>query len=288
MIEKRTIQKKISISGKGIHSGESVTLTLKPSSLGRIIFRRIDLANLEIEVDPKTVEARNCSSLVFASGRIQTIEHLLAVLHILGLDSLEIELDKGELPIMDGSAAPLAAAILGAGTRSLPESKKVIKILKPYVIQEDKASLSFGPDPDFRITYVIDFPHPLIGRQEISIAPTRQSFLDEIAPARTFGFYKDVAELYRRGLALGGSLENAVVLDEEKVISGPLRYSDEFVRHKVLDLIGDLALIGRPLLGHFRADRAGHGLHLKVVHFLLDHPDFWAFEEAAAPRHLGA
>ena len=269
MIEKRTLEKAVCLSGVGIHSGKEVTLTLKPSSRGKILFRRLDLGGLEIEADPKKVEVKNCMSLVSGACVVQTIEHLMAVLHILGIDSLEIELDGPEIPVMDGSAAPLAQAILSAGLKPLPEKRKIVKILKAHTLRENQASLSFSPDVDFRITYLIDFSHPLIQKQEMSLALTQKAFLDEIAPARTFGFLKDVPELRRQGLALGGSVENAVVLDDEKVISGPLRYPDEFVRHKILDLIGDLALFGHPLLGHFQADRAGHSLHLKAVHFLL-------------------
>ncbi len=286
MIEKRTLKNKASLSGVGIHSGKKVTMTLKPSSRGEILFRRLDLGGAEIAVDPRKAEVGNCLTLVSKSGLVQTIEHLMAVLYIFGIDSLEIELNGPEIPIMDGSAAPLAEAILREGISPLPAKRKAVKILRAHTLTENKASLSFSPDQDFRVTYSIDFPHPLIRRQEYSLALTQKAFLAEIAPARTFGFLKDVPELHRRGLAQGGTFENAVVLDDEKVISGPLRYPDEFVRHKVLDLIGDLALLGHPLLGHFTADRAGHSLHLKAVHFLLENPDFWTFEETAYPRHL--
>jgi UDP-3-O-[3-hydroxymyristoyl] N-acetylglucosamine deacetylase len=154
------------------------------------------------------------------------------------------------------------------------------------MIEEGGASLSVTPDDDFRITYRIEFPHPAVGAQSISLALTRRLFLEEIAPARTFGFLKDLPELRRRGLALGGSLANVLVLDDEKVVNGPLRFPDEFVRHKVLDLIGDLALFGCPLLGHFTADRAGHALHVRAVRLLLDPPGSWAPEPAAAPGYL--
>jgi UDP-3-O-[3-hydroxymyristoyl] N-acetylglucosamine deacetylase len=286
MIEKRTLKKEVSFAGVGIHSGKKTTLTLKPSSIGKILFRRLDLDSMEIEVDPQKVEIRNCVTLVSGEGVVQTIEHLMAVLYIFGLDSLEIELDGPEIPVMDGSAAPFAQAIFEAGFDLLPEKKKSVKILKSHTLQGKLATLSFSPDSDFRISYSINFPHPLIRRQDLDLVLTQEAFLVEIAPARTFGFLRDVPELQRRGLARGGTLENAIVLDDEKVISGPLRRPDEFVRHKILDLIGDLALIGYPLLGHFRADRAGHSLHLKAVRFLLQNPDFWAFEETAFPRHL--
>lgn len=286
MIEKRTIQKEVFLSGVGIHSGRQVSLTLRPSACGRIVFRRLDLGGREVEVDPLRVESENSSSLVSEDCAIQTVEHLLAVLYVLGIDSLEIDLDGGEIPIMDGSALPLARAILESGLSRLPGRRKAVRILKPYTLQEGQASLSFSPDQDFRLTYVIDFSHPAIGRQAFSFAATREAFLAEIAPARTFGFLKDVPELWKKGLAKGGTLENTVVLDDEKVINGPLRFPDEFVRHKILDLIGDLALWGHPLLGHFQAWRAGHSLHLETVRFLLRNPDYWTFEESAAPRFL--
>jgi len=286
MLQKRTIKRPVSLSGIGLHSGEPVSLNIMPSSEGKVFFRRKDLGGLKVEVDPRKIEALNCSCLVFESGRIQTLEHLLAVLYVLGLTSVELELQGGEIPILDGSAAPLMEAILQAGLEPVPQRVEAVRILKSHTIKEKGASLSFFPDSDFRVSYAIDFPHPLIGRQEISVSLTRSLFREEIAPARTFGFLKDAAELRKRGLALGGSLENAVVLDEERVISGSLRFKDEFVRHKVLDLLGDLALFGHPLFGHFRAERAGHLIHNRAVIFLLDHPDFWAYEEDISPRFL--
>jgi UDP-3-O-[3-hydroxymyristoyl] N-acetylglucosamine deacetylase len=210
----------------------------------------------------------------------------MAALYVLGVDSLDIEIRGGEIPVLDGSAAPLARAIVEAGVVPIRQEKRIVRLLKPHSLEEKEARVSFSPASDLKLSYAIDFPHPLIGRQEISFDLTREAFLREIAPARTFGFLKDVAALQKRGLALGGMLDNAVVLDEAGVISGPLRFRDEFVRHKVLDLIGDLALFGYPLLGHFRAERAGHRLHLLTVLFLLENPDFWAFEEKAVPRFL--
>ncbi|MGB7297582.1 MAG: UDP-3-O-acyl-N-acetylglucosamine deacetylase [Candidatus Aminicenantales bacterium] len=286
MFNKQTIGREVSFSGVGIHSGEQVRMTLKPSHSGKILFRRLDLGGLEIEPDPRRIDALNCSCLVFESGRVQTLEHLMAVLYVLGLDSLDIEIQGSEIPILDGSAAPLARAILEAGVVPVEQKRQVVRVLKPHTLEEDGARLSFSPAADFKISCAIDFSHPLIGRQEMSFDLTREVFLREIAPARTFGFLKDVAELKKRGLALGGTLENAVVLDESGTISGPLRFRDEFVRHKVLDLIGDLALCGHPLLGCFQAERAGHHLHLRAVLFLLDNPDFWAFEETKIPRFL--
>jgi UDP-3-O-[3-hydroxymyristoyl] N-acetylglucosamine deacetylase len=288
MFPNRTIKRPVSFSGVGIHTGEQVRFTIKPSSRGKILFRRMDLGGREVEIDPRRTESRNCTCLLFDSGRIQTLEHLLAALHILGLFSAEIELEGEEIPILDGSAAPLTEAILEAGLQPIPQTLKAVRILKSQTLEEKGARISFSPDPDFRISYAIDFSHPLIGRQELSLVLTRTLFREEIAPARTFGFLKDAAELRKRGLALGGSLDNVVVLDDERVISGELRFRDEFVRHKVLDLLGDLALFGHPFFGHFQAERAGHRLHHQAVLFLLDHPDFWTYEEEAVPPFLQA
>lgn len=276
-MEKSTIQKEILLSGKGIHSGKHVDLRLKPSSAGEIIFRRTDLKDLEFHLDPKKIEAKNCSSLVTERGKIKTLEHLLAVLYIFGIDSLIVEINGDEIPIMDGSASPFAQAILEVGLQSLPEKKKSIKILKPFILQEKDASISFYPDSYFRITYSIEYDHPLIQKQESSFLMNLENFLAEIAPARTFGFLKDVPYLRAQGLALGGAFENAVVLDENNVLNGPLRFPDEFVRHKILDLIGDLSVVGSPLIGHFKAHKAGHCLHLEAVHFILDNPEYWNY-----------
>ena len=277
MIEKSTIQKEIHFSGVGVHSGKKVDLLLRPSSSGEIIFRRTDLDNLELALDPKKIETKSSTYLVSEECKIQTLEHLLAVLYMLGIDSLIIEINGDEIPIMDGSASPFVQAILSAGIMSLPERKKSIKIIKPSSLEEKDAAFSFSPDSGFKITYSIEYDHPAIQRQELSLSLNLENFIKEVAPARTFGFLKDVPALRAQGLAAGGSLDNAVVLDEKSVISGPLRYPDEFVRHKILDLIGDLSLIGSPLTGHFKAHKAGHSLHLKAIHFLLDNPEFWTY-----------
>jgi UDP-3-O-[3-hydroxymyristoyl] N-acetylglucosamine deacetylase len=277
MKEKSTIQKEVNFSGVGVHSGKKVDLLLRPSSSGEIIFRRTDLDNLELAVDPKKIETKSSTYLVSEECKIQTLEHLLAVLYMVGIDSLIIEITGDEIPIMDGSASPFAQAILSAGIMSLPERKKSIKIIKPSSLEEKDAAFSFSPGSGFKITYSIEYDHPAIQRQELSLSLNLENFIKEIAPARTFGFLKDVPALRAQGLVAGGSLDNAVVLDEKSVISGPLRYPDEFVRHKILDLIGDLSLMGSPLTGHFKAHKAGHSLHLKAIHFLLDNPEFWTY-----------
>lgn len=285
-MEKSTIQKEIFLSGKGIHSGKEIDLCLKPSSKGEIIFCRTDLDNLEVVLDPKKVETKNSTFLASKGCKIQTLEHLLGTLYIFGLDSIIIELNGEEIPIMDGSASPFVQAILKAGIKLLPQRKKSLKIIKPFIIQEKDASIAFYPYSDFRITYFIDFNHPSIQKQELSLSVNVKNFVTKIAPARTFGFLKDVPALRAKGLALGGSFENAVILDEKGVISGPLRFPNEFVRHKILDLVGDLSLLGSPLIGHFKAHKAGHRLHMKAIHFLLDSPEFWAYEEEKIPAPI--
>lgn len=286
MINKRTIAKEIGISGVGIHSGEKVNLLLKPSYSGQIIFRRKDKQDLVFELDVRSVRAKNSTFLVKGDYTILTVEHLLATLYVLGVDSLDIELEGGEIPILDGSASPFVEMILSAGIKDISLSKKSIRILKTFTLEDKDSSVYFSPGEDFIVSYAIEYPHPLIKKQELALSLSLKNFIEGIAPARTFGFLKDVPYLFRQGLALGGSLENAIVLDDEGVVNGPLRFSDEFVRHKILDFIGDLSLIGAPLLGNFRAYKAGHGLHLKLVQFLFDNPSFWRCEGETFPSFL--
>jgi UDP-3-O-[3-hydroxymyristoyl] N-acetylglucosamine deacetylase len=278
MAAKKTIDKEEVLSGIGIHSGKPVQLKLIPSDSGEIVFRRSDLRNSEFCLSPENVEAKNCTMLVTEKGRIQTLEHLLAVFWVYGIDSVTVELDQEEIPAMDGSALHFVHAIHRAGFRDLAEEKTRIRIVRPFIIQEKHASISVVPDTELKITYHIDFEHPSIGCQTLSVTMNPWNFDREIAPARTFGFLEDVPDLQKRGLALGGSLKNAIVLDKNGVISGPLRYPDEFVRHKILDLTGDLSLVGKPMTGHFIAKKAGHALHLRAVRFLLDNPEYFSLE----------
>jgi len=277
MTVKKTIRKDIYMSGVGIHSGENIDLCLRPSFSGEIVFCRTDLVNFMIRPDPHNIDAKNSSSLISGNQKVRTIEHLMAALYAFGIDSLIVEVNAEEIPIMDGSAAHFVSAIHEAGVQSLPERKKIIKILKPFIVEEAGFSISVGPAAGFVISYLIEFDNPAIQRQELKISVNEENFFREIAPARTFGFLKDASSLRAQGLALGASLENTIVLDEKGVINGPLRFPDEFVRHKILDLIGDLSLLGFPLIGYFKADKAGHSLHLKVVRFLLDNPGYWTY-----------
>ncbi|MDH4197327.1 MAG: UDP-3-O-acyl-N-acetylglucosamine deacetylase, partial [Candidatus Aminicenantes bacterium] len=275
---KTTLAKALTFSGPGIHSGRTVHLSLKPSRAGEVVFRRLDLGAPEVRLDPRTVATANASNLVSGSTRVETVEHLLAALSGCGVDSALVELDGGEVPILDGSAAPFARAIADAGLVVLAEPRRTLVVVKPFALEEGAATLEASPYPAFSIAYTISFDHPAIGTQTIDMEVVPDVFLRDIAPARTFGFLRDVAELQSRGLARGGSFENAIVLDETSVLNGPLRFPDEFVRHKVLDLVGDLFLLGVPVRGRFSARRAGHRLHLRAVKFLLDHPDLWTWE----------
>ncbi len=274
---KKTLAKDILLSGVGIHSGMDVNLHLKPSSSGRVVFSRTDQAGHEFQVDPEHVEAENNSTLVSEGYRVRTIEHLMASLYIFGVDSILVELDGEEVPILDGSALPFIHAILQVGVKDLPQKREFIEIIKSFTLRDKDAYISVSANPDFSVIYSIDFAHPLILKQELSLSVNPENFKEEIAPARTFGFLKDVPALRERGLALGGSFSNAVVLDDEKVISGPLRFPDEFVRHKILDLIGDLSLLGHPVLGSFKVHKGSHPLHHKLVQFLLRNTDCWKF-----------
>ncbi|MGD2245364.1 MAG: UDP-3-O-acyl-N-acetylglucosamine deacetylase [Candidatus Aminicenantes bacterium] len=274
-MQRKTLEKEVVLKGVGVHSGHYIHLILAPSAAGRIEFVRKDLGHLRQILDPRKIIANYSTELKGAESSIQTLEHLLAVLFVFGIDSINVELDGGEIPILDGSAKPIVDAVQKGGIRELKEKKKSIQILESFQIRDNGAAIDVSPDPGFRITYVIEYEHPAVGRQEIQLNINLDVFINEIAPARTFGFLKDVPALRSRGLTLGGSLDNAVVLDENKVINGPLRFPDEFVRHKVLDFIGDLSLLGSSVSGHFKAQKAGHSLHHKIVLFLLDHPEYW-------------
>jgi len=276
---KHTLMKEVAFSGVGVHSGKPVKLALRPSDSGRLVFRRMDLDGLELLPEPLSFGARNCTFLQRSEVRVRTVEHLLAALSMSGVDSATIELDAEEVPILDGSAAPFVKAIAAAGTTPIPAERKFLRVLKPFRLQEGDVFVAFVPDEAFRVSYTIEFSHPLIGRQDLSLALTPDSFAEEIAPARTFGFLKDAEIMRAMGLALGSSLENSVVLDDTNVVNPPLRFHDEFVRHKILDLVGDMAVVGAPLVGHVLASKAGHALHLRALHSLLASPRHWVLAD---------
>jgi UDP-3-O-[3-hydroxymyristoyl] N-acetylglucosamine deacetylase len=207
---------------------------------------------------------------------IETVEHLLSALQGLGVDDVRVEVDGPEVPILDGSAAPFVILIHEVGLRPLPAPREYLKVLAPVEVVHGAKSARLLPSDQLRISYTIGFDHPLLRHQAVTLRITPVAYAEEVAPARTFGFLRDVEALRRSGLALGGSLENAVVIGESGVLNNKLRYEDEFVRHKVLDAIGDLALLGHPLIAHLEANKAGHALHAALAQKLLDTPAAWS------------
>lgn len=273
-----TIAAEMRFSGIGVHSGRKVDLSLKPSNSGKIAFCLEHHGHVTVHPDPHYVDTIYSSILSDGENKVHTVEHLMATLFALGIDSADVVLNGDEVPILDGSALPFAKAIQECGIRPLHTDKKTIKILKPFIVQEKDITVSVEPADVFRIAYTIEYNHPAIGIQSFELVLDKDSFISEIAPARTYGFLKDVDALRKQGLSLGASLDNTLVLDEDTVINGPLRYKDEFVRHKILDFIGDLSLLRHPLRGSFRAHKAGHCSHLKAVLFLLENPSYYCIQ----------
>jgi UDP-3-O-[3-hydroxymyristoyl] N-acetylglucosamine deacetylase len=282
MNSQRTLRRAVSCSGIGLHSGNKVTLSLKPAPIDYgIRFQRSDLGGLEI---PATVTHLGAIQLATGLTReavsVETVEHLLAALTALGIDNVIVELNTPEVPIMDGSAAPFVYLILNeAGVKRLPAPKKFLKVLRPISLSQGDKRIALYPSDHFKVTYSISFDHPLIRHQSRTMKITDETFVEEIAPARTFGFLKEVEMLRQRGLALGGSLDNAIVLGETGVLNNALRFEDEFVRHKILDVIGDLSLVGYPVLGHLVAHRGGHALHTAFAARILEEVDAWRIVE---------
>ena len=266
-----TIAEKISCTGVGLHTGKPVQLTLHPARAGTgIVFLRTDLAGpVEIPATPSSLGGR--AHLATTLGRegatLDTVEHLLAAAYGLGVDNLRVEVDGPEIPGMDGSAASFVFLLRAAGLYEQSAQRRVLRVARPFEIREGQRRIRIEPARGLRISYEIDFDHPSIGRQAVrDLVIDQLSFEREIARARTFGFVSEVDTLWRAGRARGACLENTVVLDATRVLNRDgLRFPDEFVRHKVLDLIGDLALLGARLEGHVRVERGGHALHQKLV-----------------------
>ena len=281
MSAQRTLRRTVHCTGIGLHSGQRVKVFLKPAPADYgIRFQRTDLAGTEIPAHISHLGAQPHlqTSLVSGQAAVDTVEHLLAALRSLGVDNACVELDHSEVPIMDGSSAPWVYLIQDAGVKELTAPRKSIQVLRQVHVQQGDKRIALYPADRFKISYTIRFDHPLLRHQQKTLDLDEQAFIDEIAPARTFGFLKEVEMLRQRGLALGGSLENAIVLGETGVLN-PLRFEDEFVRHKILDVLGDLALIGHPILGHLVVHRGGHALHTAFAAELLRQRDAWRFVE---------
>ncbi|HEU5402920.1 MAG TPA: UDP-3-O-acyl-N-acetylglucosamine deacetylase [Terriglobales bacterium] len=277
MSYEQTIRESVELSGIGLHSGAPVTMRLLPAPAGTgVIFRRVDLDNFLVEANGYNVaKVSYATSLMKKGVLISTTEHLLSALVGLGVDNVIIELDNLELPILDGSALPIVEAILKAGIRKQRRKRHYLRILKEVEFRDGDKFIAVYPWDGFSVSYSINFPHPLIGRERFQLELTNGNYLSEIAGARTFGFLHEAPMLQNMGLIRGASEENAIVLTREGIKNGPLRFPDEFVRHKVLDLIGDLALIGHQVLGRVEADRAGHAMHTALVTRLLRDPSLW-------------
>ena len=282
MSAQRTLRRPVSCTGIGLHSGNKVTLSLKPAPADYgVRFQRADLGGLEI---PATVT--HLGGIQYQTGltreavSVETVEHLLAALTAMAIDNVVVELNSPEVPIMDGSAAPFVYLVNEAGVKRLQAPRRFLKVLRPISLTQGDKRIALYPSDHFKVTYSISFDHPLLRHQSRTMRITEDSFVEEIAPARTFGFLKEVEMLRQRGLALGGSLDNAIVLGETGVLNNALRFEDEFVRHKILDVIGDLSLVGHPVIGHLVAHRGGHALHTAFAAKILEEVDAWRLVES--------
>ncbi|MDO3379202.1 UDP-3-O-acyl-N-acetylglucosamine deacetylase [Geoalkalibacter halelectricus] len=279
MIFQSTIATPVIVSGIGLHSGRRITMNLRPAEAGTgILFHRSEgERQVTIEaVSANVIDTRLATVLGKGGLSVSTVEHLLAALNALGIDNLHIDIDGPEVPVLDGSAAPFVDLLHSAGVRQLERSRKFLAIRKPITLIEGEKRVTLIPSRFFRVSFDIAFDHPSITQQHYSFKCTAQSFRKEIAAARTFGFLHEVEYLKANGLARGGSLDNAIVIGEDGILNPEgLRYADEFVRHKILDSIGDFSLLGYPLLGHLKAYKAGHDINHKMVEKILAHPDHW-------------
>ncbi|MBN1380360.1 MAG: UDP-3-O-acyl-N-acetylglucosamine deacetylase [Deltaproteobacteria bacterium] len=275
----RTIKKEITCHSIGLHSGKKVGMIIKPANTdeGIIFVRRNENGGSRIKAHIGNVSDTTLATTIGNNGTsVSTIEHLMSAFRGMGVDNAIVELDAAEVPIMDGSALPFVKLLNEAGIKIQKKFRKWLVVKKPVTVTDGEGTVSIIPSPDFQITYKIDFDHPLIGEQSYHMFFSKDIYEQDICIARTFGFLKDVEYLQAKGLALGGSLQNAIVLNEEKIINKEgLRCPDEFVKHKVLDAIGDLSLIGMPILGHLIAYKSGHKLHNSLLQELLSHKDNW-------------
>src|SRR5450755_4335530 len=289
LTHEQTIRAVVTCTGVGLHSGAPVSLRILPAPAGTgIVFQRTDLDGFAIEASGRNVARVSYATSLMKKGvLISTTEHLLSAFTGVGIDNAIVELDNLELPILGGSASPKVEMIQKAGIRKQRKARIYLRILRDIELREGDKYIAVYPADAFSVSYSINFPHPLIGKQSFCVRLTNGNFLKEIAPARTFGFLHEADAMRQQGLIRGASTENAIVLDRQDVLNPPLRFADEFVRHKVLDLIGDLALIGKQILGSVVADRAGHAMHTALVSRILRNPSYWeetsTTDDAAEP-----
>lgn len=278
MAYQTTIVHPVETEGFGLHTAVPSHLRLVPAPADTgIVFRRVDLENFEIEAHVRNVARVSYATSLMKKGvLLSTVEHVLAALYSCGVDNVYVEMDALELPILDGSSQPYIEMLERAGTRRLRRRRRYLQVLKPLEFSVGDRRIGIYPADEFRVRCLIDFAHPMIGVQKSEILVGRETFSRELAAARTFGFVEEVARLQEMGLIRGGSMENAIVLTRDSVLNeGGLRFPDEFVRHKALDLIGDLALVGRPLKALVVAHKAGHALHTQLVTRLLADHSLW-------------
>ena len=279
IVRQKTLKSAIGCSGVGLHSGNKVSMLLHPAEPGTgIVFRRVDLGGASVAAKYENVGATMmCTTLGNGNGvRVATVEHLMSALAGLGIDNLIVEIDGPEVPIMDGSAAPFVFLVECAGVVEQDAPRRAVQVLKRIEVSDGERSVSLTPANGFSVSFEIEYDHPLIGRQECFFEFSDGAFKRELCRARTYGFLRDIDSLRERGFALGGSLENAVVLDDDGVVNEEgLRYSDEPVRHKALDSIGDLYLAGAPVLGHMHCVRSGHTMNHRLLRALFAADDAW-------------
>lgn len=291
MIRQRTLKSLIKATGVGLHGGRKVQLVLRPAAPDTgIVFHRVDLDPVvDFPADPYSVcDTRMCSGLERDGAKVGTVEHLMSALAGLGIDNLHVDVDAPEIPILDGSAGPFVFLLQSAGIEEQQAPKRFLRVKKAVEYREDDKWVRLEPYDGFRLDFSIVFNHPAIDKTstQVSIDFAEHSYVRDVARARTFGFMQDVEFMRANGLALGGSLDNAIVMDEYRVLNTEgLRYVDEFVKHKVLDAIGDLYLCGHPLLARYSAHKAGHALNNQVLRVLLEDSSAWevvTFEQDAA------
>jgi UDP-3-O-[3-hydroxymyristoyl] N-acetylglucosamine deacetylase len=290
MLKQRTLKTMIRATGVGLHSGEKVTLVLRPAPPGTgIVFHRVDLTPVvDMKADPYAVgDTRMASCLEKDGAKLGTVEHLMSALAGLGIDNLHVDVDAEEIPILDGSASPFVFLLQSAGIEEQNAAKRFLRIKKTVEIRDGDKWARLSPYEGFRLEFSIQFNHPAVDRSGTKVAVdfADQSYIRDISRARTFGFTQDVEAMRSQGLALGGSLENAIVMDEYRVLNADgLRVPDEFVRHKVLDAIGDLYLVGAPLLALFSAHKSGHALNNRLLRALLADADAWEWASFELPE----
>ena len=293
MIRQRTLRNAIKATGVGLHTGEKVYLTLSPAPVDAgIVFRRVDLDPVvEIPARAENVRETTLSTTLIANGeKVSTVEHLMSAMAGLGIDNAFVDVSASEVPIMDGSAGPFVFLIQSAGIEEQPAAKKFIRIKRPVTVEDGYKTASFLPFDGFKVSFSIEFDHPVFRERsphaEIDFSST--SFVKEVSRARTFGFMHEIEYLRSQGLARGGSVDNAIVVDEYRILNQDgLRYDDEFVKHKILDAIGDVYLLGYSVIGEYRAHKSGHALNNASLRALIAQPDAWEMvtfeDEATAP-----